>query len=122
AVADDAGVVDEDVDPAEPLGDLVDHAVDLGARGDVGGDGDAGAAVGAELVGQAPGGIGVEVVDDDRRAVAGELPADGAADATGGPGDDSDAVDERVHEDPTSGIGSEWAGVLRLAAGRVAGG
>jgi hypothetical protein len=78
APPDDPGVVDEDVDAAEPL----DRRLDQGARplgaGDVGG------------VVDRRGAVGLDVVDDDARAAGGQQVGIRAPEAAGCAGDDGD--------------------------------
>ena len=92
AVAREAGVVDEDVEPAElPLGDR-DHRVGrlrVGDRPDR--DGGPGSESATER-----GHVLVDVVDDHGRAVAREPARDRLADPAPGPGDERDASVERT--------------------------
>jgi len=95
-VAQDAGIVDEDVDLAEALGGFVDHRGDGGFVGDRGSDGVGGAAVARNLGGD---GVGLverlgDVVDDDVGAVGGEEVGVGAAEASSGAGDKRGAPGE----------------------------
>ena len=97
-VARDAGVVDEDVDPAE----LVHHTLYGGLGGgrvhDVAPDADGpGAVPQLESAGSLLGGSLVEVEDRDRGALAGESLCDAESDAASGPGDDCDACVETTH-------------------------
>ena len=97
-VAGDAGVVDQDVDPAE----LVDDALHRGLRGggvdDVAADADRAGTVGEVEAARGVGGGGlVEVEDRDRGALAGEALGDAEADASGCSGDDGDAAVEPTH-------------------------
>ena len=71
----DAGGVDQDPEVAE-LGGLVDRGLDLRGVGDV--DLREGA---ADLVGERPAALLLEVRDDDLRALLGELAGDGCTDA-----------------------------------------
>ena len=99
-VAQDAGVVDEDVDPA-PLGQRrVDHRLHGAEVGDRGAVGDRLAAGGADLLGDGVGGgrraaaaveRAAQVVDDDRRAARRQRQRVLAAEAAAGAGHDRDA-------------------------------
>ena len=97
AVAQDAGVVDDDVEPAEGLDRLVDDALCAVEVGDVVvvGHGlaptaadDLGDLLGGPLVGPLAGDRAAQVVDDDLRAFCGELERLTPADTVPGPGDD----------------------------------
>ena len=99
-VADEAGVVDQDVEAAEGVDRLLHHRRRLLEVGDVGAVGHRLAAerldLGHHLVGHLGGGAltgagGAEVVDDDLRALAGQLEGVRAADAAARAGDDRDA-------------------------------
>ena len=87
-VAQDAGVGDQDVEPAE-LRDGCLHELlgDVGAahRGD---DGDGAAAVGLDRPDGVGGDLGVHVVDDDGGALPGQFPGVGQAEAPAASGDD----------------------------------
>ena len=87
-VPQDAGVGDQDVQPAE-LGDGCLHELlgDVGAahRGD---DGGCAAAVGLNRPDSVGGDLGVHIVDDDGGALAGQFPGVGQAEAPSASGDD----------------------------------
>ena len=82
-----AGVVDHDVDAAEGVLGRIDHLVDLGADRDVGGDRDGRL---ADLAGDALGALGVEIGDDDLRALFGETLRHAFAEPRRRAGDDGD--------------------------------
>ena len=105
-VAQDAGVVDEDVEPAERVDRVLDEAAGAGEVGDVLAVGDGLAARGLDLgddllrrrqVGALAGERAAEVVDDDLRAGRGERERVRAADAAPGAGDDRDLAREVRH-------------------------
>ena len=105
AVAQDAGVVDEDVEVAERLDRRVDEALGALPVGDVVAVGDGLAAerldLGDDLVGRAVVGAGAvvgaaAVVDDDLGPFGGEQQGVLAAEAAPGPGDDRDAPFESI--------------------------
>ncbi len=123
-VADEPGVVDQDVETAEGVDRLLHHRRGLLEVGDVGAVGDGLAAerldLGDDLVrdlgGRALAGArGAEVVDDDLGALAGELERVRAADAPAGAGDDRDASFEQGHW-------FSFCTTCRLCATRKAGG
>ena len=99
AVAQDAGVVDHDVEAAELVDRLLDSAFRAVPGGDVVGVGDCRAAGGVDLgddlvrragVSALAGVAAAEVVDDDLGAFSGEQQRVFAADAAAGAGDDGD--------------------------------
>lgn len=107
------GVVDQDVDPAEPIDSEVGQCLHVGGVSDIGEPGDGGAAglvdVGDQLVEVllAAGG------SDDLGAAGGEsLGADGA-DTGGGTGDDDDLVLKVVH----GCLPVRWLGTLLSCQG-----
>src|SRR5690606_29972380 len=100
AVAEDAGVVDEDVETAEGLDRLVDHALGGFPVADVGAVDDGLAPHAPDLLDDLTGGagaatgavhLGTEVVDDDLRSLSGHHQRVLAADAPTGTGDDGDS-------------------------------
>jgi len=95
-VAQDARVVDQDVEPAV----LGDGAVDEGLGGLAAADGDdlgdGGAARGGDCVDGGGRDVGVDVVDHDRGAAAGQLAGVGEAEAPARSGDDGDLAGQ-VH-------------------------
>ena len=104
-VAQDAGVVDDDVEPAEGVERLLHHAVAGLEVGDVVVVGDGVAAhlldfvddlVGRALLAAGAGRGAAEVVDDDARALGRERQALAAADAAAAAGDDRDLAFESV--------------------------
>jgi hypothetical protein len=104
-LAGDGGVVDHDVEPAEPVHRLADQGVDLIPARRVGVDPGNVAAGGAdEVLGvlAALARIGPDVRDDDRRAFGGEANRDRAPDSGGGARYDRDAAFEASlrHERP----------------------
>ncbi len=98
------GVVDQDVEAAEALLDLVEHPVDLAPDGDRRPDDVRLAAGPLDLLGGLPGGPGrVQVIDDDERAVGGETLGDDLADVTRPAGDQGDLSPQLLgpaHADP----------------------
>ena len=91
----DAGVVDEDVEPAERLLRLGEQALDVGLLRHVGLDGDGLAALAGDLGDDAVGPfLAGGVVDDDGRPLGRQVPGDGGADALGRAGDDGDLARE----------------------------
>ena len=94
----DAGVVDEDIDGTEFTLDIADHAAHFGGEGYVGLHGQCVPSQGVDVrtdllrcVGAFP------VVDCDTGACAGKCEGDARADATAGPGDESDAILQVMH-------------------------
>jgi hypothetical protein len=92
-----AGVVDEDVDPAERLLRLGEQAADVGRPGHVGLHREGPAALARDL-GDDPVGplLAGGVVDDDGRALGGQLLCDGGADPLGRAGDNRDLSRESL--------------------------
>src|SRR5689334_8249300 len=88
-----AGVVDQDVDPAELLYGPVDHRLDALAIGDVRAYREGARARRRRLLGVRL----VQVGDDDGRPFRRELPRDRLADALPGTGHDRDLVIELSH-------------------------
>ena len=94
----DAGVVDDDVDPAE----LRDDGLGVGLEGRAVGDVEAvradlpGAGTLHEVHGLGQAGL-VDVGEREKGALAGEVQGEGAADAGAGPGDDDDLVGQVLH-------------------------
>jgi hypothetical protein len=100
AVAEDAGVVHDDVEAAEDVDGLADDALAALPRADVVGVGDCRATGGDDLIDHLLGRAGVataavpgaaEVVDDHVGAVSRQHQCVLAAEAAAGPGDDGDA-------------------------------
>ena len=89
----DAGVVHQDVEPAELALDRREHRPDLGAVGDVGLDRATACRV-AHLLHRRLGGLEPDVVDDDARALLREGEADGPADARPAAGHERDPIAE----------------------------
>ena len=125
AFAEDAGVVDEDVEAAEGIEGGLDDALGAGEGSDgvVVGDGrPAGVADGVhDLIGGVVGAIplardgSAEVVDDDLGALGGEEERLAAADAPAGAGDDRDAA----LESGAPGVG-HGASFMRVSCAVVA--
>src|SRR5690606_12201539 len=99
AHADDAGIVDDDVEAPEDVHGLLDHGPARRSFGDAERIGDGLAAFGANGLDHHIGGLGrfavpgdgnAQIVDDDARAEPRHVPADGAADAAAPAGDDGD--------------------------------
>ena len=89
----DAGVVDEDVEPAEGLFGFGEETVDVGLFGDVALDGDGFAALGGDFGDDfVRAGLAGGVIDDDGGAFGARCFGDGSADAFGGAGDDCDLI------------------------------
>ena len=87
----EAGIVDEDIEPAEILHDLIDHRLHGGEIGDVGLVGLRLAALRHDLGDQRFGLLaGVAVIDRDARALCGEAERDLAPDAARRAGHQSD--------------------------------
>jgi hypothetical protein len=109
SVAQDGGIVHDDVDAAEGLHREVDELFADARRGDAFGEGES--LPGAGLVVQFPGGgarhlrvatvardRGAVVGHDDLRALGDQRPGDGPADAAAGAGDDGDpSVQQTAH-------------------------
>ena len=76
----DAGVVDDDVEAAEPIRRLFDHLKGGVAVDDVAGDRDRFPALPPYLRGHLLSAVPVDVVDGDVRAVLGEVKGDGPPD------------------------------------------
>ena len=95
----DAGIVDDDIEPAEMRGDVVDDGVDVVAVGDVERPGFCGlpplAAISAATACVASALI---VGDGDVGAFGGEHPRGGAAHAAGGAGDENGQTLDRAAE------------------------
>ena len=87
----EAGVVDEDVDPAAALERLRRHALGLLLGGDVDAEPDASFELGRRLLGPR------EIGDDDPRALTGETLGDRASDPLGAAGDDRNLAVEGSH-------------------------
>ncbi len=97
AVPGDAGVVDENVHPAEIFEDARAQRGDLRRIGDVGGVGEGGVGPDRVEFGGDAGGIGLGAAHDrDAGAAGGELQRDRAADAAPGPRDDGDLIFKRI--------------------------
>src|SRR6185369_6083290 len=101
-----AGVVDQDVDPAELAEHGGDERLDLRRLADVAGPGDDGAAGGAQLLGG-----GVELVlgpaaDRDARAEPHHLACGGQADAAAAAGDDGDLIAKDAGGEDALGLGA----------------
>src|SRR5699024_11023963 len=102
-VAQDAGVVDEDVDPAPRVDHGAHQGIDRGPVGDVVPVDDRLAAGRGDLVDDLLGGgggaalavhVAAEIVDDDPGATLGQCEGVGAAESAARSGDDRDAVGE----------------------------
>ena len=91
----DAGVVEQDVEPAEALDGGADQRLDVVLLGDVGAQEQQPVRVG-DLVDEALAVVGVEVADDDAGALGEEAQHRRPADAAGTTGDDGDPVGEHV--------------------------
>src|SRR5207253_10724880 len=109
----DGGLVADDAEPAVGLDGLVDDPLGAVVDGNivVVGDGLAPAAanelgdlLGRPLVGALAGDRAAQVVDDDLRALGGELERLAPADAVPGPGDDRHLVVENAHTSSSSVI------------------
>src|SRR5204863_2631632 len=87
-VAQDAGVVDEDVDAAEGLDRRLQDRLAAGDVRHVHHAGDCASASGGDFGDDLLRGVGVHVVDDDGCAFAGEQAGIGTAQAAAGAGDD----------------------------------
>ena len=100
--AGDAGIVDQHVDAAEVVGDLVDGAGDVGLAGDV----DMPVAGVAAVVGDGVGeclAFAVHAVEDrDRRAFFRQSLHAGMADADRAAGDDAGLALDTIHRTPPS--------------------
>ena len=95
------GVVDDDVQPPEALGDRRDHRVHVGALRDVGGDQQGIAAARRDLVDHGLAFVAARAhVHGDFRAGVGERQRDGAPDVAARAGDEGDLAFERsaVHD------------------------
>ncbi len=94
----DRGVIDQDVDAAEPGGDIGGHTLDLGFVADIG-EMDRGAAAGRRDLGRHGLGLGERAarVDGDRGAGLGERQRDRPADIARGAGDERDPPLELPH-------------------------
>jgi hypothetical protein len=88
----DPRVRNQHVDAAEPLGHVVDSAVDLRLVGDVHRHTDRACARAVELPRGRLSAVQVDIGDGDLGAVVMELSGDFLADAAGGAGDDGDLV------------------------------
>ena len=87
----DAGVVDQDVEPAEGFFGFGEETADVGLIGEVGLHGDGLAAVALDLTHNAVGTVLARaVVDDDGGALGGEVQRDRGADPLGRPRDHRD--------------------------------
>ncbi|MOA07808.1 hypothetical protein D3C78_1275310 [compost metagenome] len=102
-VAQDAGVVDQDVDATEGFYRLFDHGLDLLVVGHVGTVGDGRATGLADFFDHSQGGVGraagavaatAEVVDHHLGATGGQVQGVNAAQAVAGAGDDGNTVIE----------------------------
>ncbi|MBI3104147.1 MAG: hypothetical protein HYY95_00905 [Candidatus Rokubacteria bacterium] len=93
----DAGVVDEDVDPAEGGDDGRDDLVHLGARGHVERPARGRAAARADLRRHAGRALSAAIGHRDGRAVLGQRERDGAADADTAAGRDERDLAAEVH-------------------------
>src|SRR5579862_1338088 len=93
AIASDASVIDQNVQPAELLERKVGKRLRPFDGTDVGGEGSA-----LDIPSEGFGGSGIAVViQNDFRAHSSKLPRRRGAKRTGCPGDDGDAVSQRVH-------------------------
>ena len=92
-VARSSRVVDQNVDPTEPLHRLFDQPLRVGEEADIGLDGE-GLTTGRDDLGDDGFGLGraIAVVDHDGCALAGKLDGDGRPDAARGAGHNSDLV------------------------------
>ena len=94
-----AGIVDDDVEPAESIGGGLDEAIGKARFGDAAVDRDGFAAGRLDLVSHGVARRGIEVVDDDARAFAGEFQGDGPSDAAARSRDQGDLSLELGHLD-----------------------
>jgi hypothetical protein len=92
-----AGIVDDDVEPAERIGGGLDEAIGKARFGDAAVDRDGFAARRLDLVSHGVARRGIEVVDDDARPFAGEFQGDGPSDAAARSGDQGDLSLELGH-------------------------
>jgi hypothetical protein len=88
--ADDAGVVDQNVDAPVQRVHRGDHRVDIRAPGDIAGDADRLGTASPQLGRKGLGAVRGEIDDPDARALAREGPRDGRADALRSAGDCGD--------------------------------
>ena len=93
-----AGIVDDDVEPAEGVGCSSHEAVGKARLGDAAVDRDGIATRRPDLVGNGVTRRGIKIVDDDARALAGELERNGPSDAAPGSGDQRDLSFEFGHQ------------------------
>jgi hypothetical protein len=98
----DSGVAEEDVDRSETLFDLADQTVDRRFATDVTCDGHA-----ADLVGDRPCIVSVEVRDCNPGATGREVPGTRRPDAAGTPGDDG-RLSAELHQCPRSSSFATW--------------
>ena len=94
----DAGIVDDDIEPAEMRGDGADDGVDVVAVGDIERPGFCAAAAGRDLVRNGLRAIGGIVGDGDVGAFGREHLRGGAAHAAGGAGDENGQSLDRTAE------------------------
>jgi hypothetical protein len=81
-----AGVVDQDVEPAEGADRGLDHGLDLAAPGDVGVDEDGATAGRPDRLGHGAAGVVVDIGDHHGRPLPGKELCDALAEARAGPG------------------------------------
>ena len=95
----EAGIVDQDVDPAEPLDDGLHRLSGLHAIGDVGLDGQRGAVGGFDVAHERVEPVLAAGDDGDGRAVLGEAASGRVADSAAGSSDDRHGSGEfRIHD------------------------
>jgi hypothetical protein len=104
--AGDAGVIHQDIDVAEFHADGIHQAIDAGASGDVGLDGDTAAPEASDLrFGVLRVGGASPVIDRHIGACPGKCHRDGAADAAAGAGDQGDFALQIVHPSRVAPVG-----------------
>ena len=94
----DAGIVDDDIEPAEMRRDVVDDIGDVVAVGDIERPGFCRAAACCDLAGDGLRGLGADIGDGDIGAVGREHKRRGAAHAAGGAGDKNGQAFDRAAE------------------------
>ena len=94
----DTGIVDDDVEPAEMLGDFVHDRSDVVTVGDIERPGFGGLTFCRDVAGNGLRRLGADVGDRDLGAFGGEHPRGGAAHAAGGAGDENAQTLDRAAE------------------------